>query len=493
MLANTSLSRGKRSSILDLSGIIPVSGNRTTLLKKNNVNVPNYRSSSKNKFCMSNRANLREMRTSEQNSATTNYIKGNPLSFHIQNDKNDSRCCISAIGMHTHYLNNSIGDSEELIDMTNRNNMKKQMITQKYNSGRFQYSSQEGNPNYSSLSNTDFPDDKASTRQKNRISAINYHQQRKGKSKTSKGYYKSTVEKSELKSNSKSKKRKISKRNRSSKNHENAQTPISRTKFLKVNGLSEFTAEHDSIAKKKRRKTQGVENVKHHKNASDNSVMYTSHSCGPNIKELIDSKVSKHATTALQPSCSPYVSSNTNNRKSSQRSKSTNPHISNAQGKLNCFEGFVNIDLSQLPHDMTQREVVETMIRKHELSNFMYSDEDEDTSRYMIQNLDDRRTCRRSQYNKNTDILTSDKQKISSIDNRAIIITKDSTSPIDFQKKIILGSKSNSIGCKTATLETEEVLSNRRRESESKSNVLSDEVISQLVTKMKEDLECLEK
>lgn len=33
MLANTSLSRGKRSSILDLSGIIPVSGNRTTLLK----------------------------------------------------------------------------------------------------------------------------------------------------------------------------------------------------------------------------------------------------------------------------------------------------------------------------------------------------------------------------------------------------------------------------------------------------------------------------
>ena len=36
---------------------------------------------------MSNRANLREMRTSEQNSATANYIKSNPLSFHIQNDK----------------------------------------------------------------------------------------------------------------------------------------------------------------------------------------------------------------------------------------------------------------------------------------------------------------------------------------------------------------------------------------------------------------------
>jgi len=50
LLANTSSSRGKRSSILDLSGIIPISGNRTTLLKKNSVNVPNYRSTSKNKF-----------------------------------------------------------------------------------------------------------------------------------------------------------------------------------------------------------------------------------------------------------------------------------------------------------------------------------------------------------------------------------------------------------------------------------------------------------
>lgn len=92
LLANTSSSRGKRSSILDLSGIIPVSGNKTTLIKKNSINVPNYRSSSKNKFCMSNRANLREMRTSEQNSATANYIKANPLSFHKQVLKNDSRC-----------------------------------------------------------------------------------------------------------------------------------------------------------------------------------------------------------------------------------------------------------------------------------------------------------------------------------------------------------------------------------------------------------------
>ena len=199
LLANTSSSRGKRSSILDLSGILPVSGNRTTLLKKNSVNVPSYRSSSKNnKFWMSNWANLREMRTSEQNSATANYVKFNPLSFHIQNNKKaDSRCCISAIGMHTHYLNNSIGDSEEQLENSNRNGVKKRVaqITQKYNSGRFQYSSQEGNPNYSSLSNSDFPDEKFSNRQRNRVSAINYQQQRKNKSKTSKGYYKSTIEK----------------------------------------------------------------------------------------------------------------------------------------------------------------------------------------------------------------------------------------------------------------------------------------------------------
>ena len=123
MLANTSLSRGKRSSILDLSGIIPVSGNRTTLLKKNSVNVPNYRSSSKNKFCMSKWVNMREMRTSVQNSVTANYNKGDPLSFHAKNEKNDSRCWISAIGMNTHYLNNSIGDTEDFIEFTNRNNL----------------------------------------------------------------------------------------------------------------------------------------------------------------------------------------------------------------------------------------------------------------------------------------------------------------------------------------------------------------------------------
>lgn len=147
--------------------------------------------------------------------------------------------------MHTHYLNNSIGDSEELIEHTNRNNLKRKtaQLNQKYNSGRFQYSSQEGNPNYSSLSNSDFPDEKQSNRQRNKVSAVNYHQQRKVKSKTSKGYYKSTVERSDFKSNSKSKKRKISKRNRSSKNHETAHTPISMTKIAKSSNLNDFTIE----------------------------------------------------------------------------------------------------------------------------------------------------------------------------------------------------------------------------------------------------------
>ena len=457
MLVNTSLSRGKRSSILDLSGIIPMSGNRTTLLKKNSVNVPNYRSSSKNKFCMSNRANLREMRTSEQNSATANYVKGNPLSFHIQNDsKNDSRCCISAIGMHTHYLNNSIGDSDELIDMTNRNNLKKQMITQKYNSGRFQYSSQEGNPNYSSLSNTDFPDQRQISNRQAKTRMSSYHQ-RKAKSKTSKGYYK-TIEKSDLKASSKSRKRKSAKRTRSKaheKASETAQTPISRTKFSKT------TNEAESINKKRRKET------KHSKNISDNP-----HQVGANLKDLIDSK----GAPTLHPSYSPYVSNPSGNRKASHRSKSTNPHVATSQNKnLSCF---VNIDLSQLPHDMTQREVVETMIRKHELSG-LYSDEDEDTSRYILQNLDERRTCRRSQYKGDKDSVKD-----------AIVIAKDSTSPIDFSRKIILGSKSNSIACKTATLETENAVSNRRKES-IKQCLITDDAIAKLQEKLESGLETL--
>lgn len=384
--------------------------------------------------------------------------------------------------MHTHYLNNSIGDSEELVEHTNRNNLKRKtaQLNQKYNSGRFQYSSQEGNPNYSSLSNSDFPDEKQSNRQRNRVSAVNYHQQRKVKSKTSKGYYKSTVERSDFKSNSKSKKRKISKRNRSSKNHETAQTPISMTKIAKSNNFNDFTMECESIASRKRRKTQGAENVKHQKNISDNSIMYTSHSCGPNIQELLDAKVTKQTSTGVQPSYSPYVSNNANNRKASQRSKSTNPNIaSNPQNKVGCAEGFVNIDLSQLPHDMTQREVVETMIRKNEISNFMYSDEDEDTSRYIMQNPDDRRTCRRSQCNKKTEIVED------------LANPKESVSPINFHKKIVLGSKSNSIALKTASIDTEDISSTRVKDS-FKGSLVTEEIVQKLVSSMSENLKCLE-
>lgn len=313
--------------------------------------------------------------------------------------------------MHTHYLNNSIEDSEELLEFTNRNNLKKQMITQKYNSGRFQYSSQEGNPNYSSLSNVDFHEEKSSNRQRNRTSTGGYPQGRKQKSKTSKGYYRPASEKQDSKAVSKSKKRKASKRNRS-KNHDNAYTPISRTKFSKIKNINEFSSEVDNLSKKKRRKTHG-DAPKHQKNVSDNSVIYNSQNGGNNIRDKEPKKGQKQQVNGTT-TYSPYMTSNGNLKKNSQRSKSTNPHMSNNHQKLNCFEGFVNIDLSRLPHDMTQREVVETMIRKHELSNFMYSDEDKDTSRYIAQNLEDRRTCRRSQYNKNNDILITGNKNNSS-------------------------------------------------------------------------------
>jgi hypothetical protein len=51
------------------------------------------------------------------------------------------------------------------------------------------------------------------------------------------GSYKTNQDRSDLKSTSKSKKRKISKRNRS-KAHDNAQTPISMTKMIKNGMLS---------------------------------------------------------------------------------------------------------------------------------------------------------------------------------------------------------------------------------------------------------------
>lgn len=195
---------------------------------------------------------------------------------------------------------------------------------------------------------------------------------------------------------------------------------------------------------------------------------------------MLDAKVTKQSSTGVQPSYSPYVSNNTNNRKVSQRSKSTNPHVAtNPQTKVGCSEGFVNIDLSQLPHDMTQREVVETMIRKNEISNFMYSDEDEDTSRYIMQNPDDRRTCRRSQCNKKTDIVEE-------LEN-----PKESVSPINFHKKVVLGSKSNSIALKTASIDTEDVISSRVKDS-FKGSLITEEIMHKLVNSMSENLKCLE-
>lgn len=153
-----------------------------------------------------------------------------------------------------------------------------------------------------------------------KISASNYHQQRKGKSKTSKGHYKSNnnTDKSEVKSSSKTKKRKVSKRNRSSnKAQENAQTPISMSKLIKNAVISEFTGECDSLSKHDKLKIE---------KSNQNSDVYKSQ-LRANIQELIDSKVPLHASTGVKASYSPYVSNNLNQKKSSQRSKSTNPHV----------------------------------------------------------------------------------------------------------------------------------------------------------------------
>lgn len=146
---------------------------------------------------------------------------------------------------------------------------------------------------------------------------------------------------------------------------------------------------------------------------------------------------------------------------------------------MNCSKGFVNIDLSQLPHDMTQREVVETMIRKHEISNFMYSDEDEDTTRYMIQNPDDRRTCRRPQGNNKTEIVDD------------LGAGKGSTSPIDLHQKILLGAKSNSIACNTTSIELDNINSNRRNEIASGS-LITDEMVEKITTNMNQRLEYID-
>lgn len=128
---------------------------------------------------------------------------------------------------------------------------------------------------------------------------------------------------------------------------------------------------------------------------------------------------------------------------------------------------------------MTQREVVETMIRKHEISNFMYSDEDEDTSRYIMQNLDDRRTCRRSQYNKNEN--GDDSSNV-----------KEQFSPKDIHKRILLGAKSNSIGLKTASIEFEHLNTDQSHEEEQKQDMPLENLIQKLVSDMSQNLEYLE-
>ena len=117
------------------------------------------------------------------------------------------------------------------------------------------------------------------------------------------------------------------------------------------------------------------------------------------------------------------------------------------------------------------------MIRKHEIPNFMYTDEDEDTTRYIIQNLDDRRTCRRPQYNKNEN-------------SEAPIYTKDSSSPIDLQKCIILGAKKNSIEHNMGSIELEDI--NSDCQEEIKQNLITQEVIDKLTSDMTKNLEYLE-
>lgn len=107
----------------------------------------------------------------------------------------------------------------------------------------------------------------------------------------------------------------------------------------------------------------------------------------------------------------------------------------------------------------------------------MYTDEDEDTTRYIIQNVDDRRTCRRSQYNKNDN-------------SEGPIYTKDSSSPIDLQKCIILGAKRNSIENNMGSIELEDI--NSDRQEEIKQNLITQEVIDKLTSDMTKNLEYLE-
>ena len=152
----------------------------------------------------------------------------------------------------------------------------------------------------------------------------------------------------------------------------------------------------------------------------------------------------------------------------------------------------MNIDLSQPQHDMTRREVMNTMIRKHEHSNVIYSDEDEDTSRYTGLNIDDRRTCRRSQYNKNNDVLSTSNKSNSSKERGNIFIAKEFNSPIDLNKKVILAIESRAVQAKNneTKTETEGDISIHRKKS-IESSLITEETINKIMMKIDEDLECL--
>ena len=151
----------------------------------------------------------------------------------------------------------------------------------------------------------------------------------------------------------------------------------------------------------------------------------------------------------------------------------------------------MNIDLSQPQHDMTRREVMKTMIRKHEHSNVIYSDEDEDTSRYTGLNIDDRRTCRRSQYNKNNDVLSTSNKSNSSKKRGNIFIAKEFNNPIDLNKKVILATESSAVQAKNNKAKTEGDISIHRKKS-IESSLITEETINKIMMKIDEDLECLQ-
>lgn len=68
---------------------------------------------------------------------------------------------------------------------------------------------------------------------------------------------------------------------------------------------------------------------------------------------------------------------------------------------------------------------------------------------------------------------------------------EESSSPIDFKKKVVLGSKSASMSQNNASIETDNVNSNRRKDT-IKSCLITDEIVTKLENSMSENLKCLE-